>query len=69
MSVGEAGVETGEESCGSETYTFSPKKKPEGEATSPTVLSPSSNRVGPAPWVRFGAGRDEERLYMLVTGT
>jgi hypothetical protein len=67
--VGEAGEETGEESCGSETYTFSPKKKPGGEATAPTVLPPPSKRVGPAPWVRFGAGRDEDRLNMLVTGT
>ena len=70
MSVGEAGAETGEETCGSEVYELSPNEEAESEATAPRVLPLPSKTKGPIAWVRFGgAGRDEDRLNMPVMGT
>lgn len=68
MSVGEAGAETGEETCGSKAYRFPPKQEAESEATDPALLPPRTK--GSIVWVRFGgAGRDEDRLNMFVKGT
>ena len=70
MSAGEAGAETGEETCGSEVYTFSPNEEAGSEATAPTVLPPSQRMKGSIVCVRFGgAGRDEDRLKVPVIGT
>jgi len=69
MSVGEAGVDTGEETCGSEAYTFSPNEGVESEATAPTLLPLPQRTKGSTLCVRFGAGRDEDRLNMFVKGT
>jgi hypothetical protein len=70
MSAGEAGTETGEETCGSEAYTFSLNEEAESEATAPTVLPLPSRTNGSIMWVRIGdAGKDEDRLSMLVKGT
>lgn len=68
--MGEAGAETGEETCGSGEYTFSPKVEAESEATAPTALPLPLRTKGSIVWVRFGgAGRDEDRLNIFVKGT
>lgn len=70
MSVGEAGAEIGEESCGSGEYALSPNGEVESEATSPTVFPLPAKKKGSISSVRFGgAGRDEDRLSMFVKGT
>ena len=67
-SAGEAGVETGEETCGSETYKFSPKEKSESEATAPTKFPLPSRKMGSMSWVLFCAGSEEDRLNALAKG-
>lgn len=70
MSVGEAGTETGEESCGSEVYALSTNEEAESEATSPTVFPLPPRENGSVASVRFcGAGREEDRLNIFVKGT
>ena len=70
MSVGEAGTDTGEETCGSEAYTFSPNEEAESEVAAPTLLPVPQRTKGSTVCVRFGgAGRDEDRLNTFVKGT
>ena len=68
--MGEAGAETGEETCGEEAYTLSLNEEAEGEATAPTLLPVPQRTKGSTVCVRFGgAGRDEDRLNTFVMDT